>query len=86
LNKEIEEETEKAKVYLEEAKMDYYYNYELGSHLEKACWNVEHLLSKLEIATKALKKLSVEMPGSRENELVLHRERLAKAALEQLKE
>ncbi|MBU7320835.1 hypothetical protein [Paenibacillus oleatilyticus] len=46
---------------------------------------VQYLLSKLEIAEKALDKLSVQMPGSRDNELVLHRERLAAEALKSIR-
>jgi len=46
---------------------------------------VSYLLSQLDIAVKALENISVPMPGSRDNQLVLYYERTAKEALEKLR-
>ena len=48
--------------------------------------DVEYLLSKLEIAEKELEKISVPMPGSRDNELVLYYERTAAEALKRIRD
>jgi hypothetical protein len=45
--------------------------------------DIEYLLQRLERYEKALKKISVPMPGSRDNELVLHKERIAEEALKE---
>ena len=48
--------------------------------------DVLYLISRLEYAERVLKKIAIPMPGSRDNELVLHYERTAQRAVELLNE
>ncbi len=56
-----------------------------GNDFTNIADDVADLIYKLQIAEKALEKISVEMPGSISNESVLHKEKIAQEALQQIR-